>query len=56
VAHALAKPDPDALWITKQSNWPKVRTRFAALGQRTVVQGTPYQGRVLFRVVPGNGG
>jgi 4-amino-4-deoxy-L-arabinose transferase-like glycosyltransferase len=56
VAHALAKPDPDALWITKQSNWPKVRTRFTALGQRTVVQGTPYQGRVLFRVVPGNGG
>jgi 4-amino-4-deoxy-L-arabinose transferase-like glycosyltransferase len=56
VAHALSKPDPDALWVTKQGNWPKVRARFAAFGQRTVVQGTPYRGRVLFRVVPADGG
>jgi hypothetical protein len=56
VATALAQPDPDALWITKQENWPKVQARFAALGQRTVAQGTPYRARVLFRVVPANGG
>ena len=56
VAHALAKGDVAALWITKQDNWPKVQARFAALGQRTVVQGTPYQGRILFRVVPASGG
>lgn len=50
VAHALATPDPDALWITKQAQWPKVRARFAALGYRAVAQGAPYYGRVLFRV------
>ena len=52
VAHVLAKADPNALWVTKQGNWPKVQARFAALGYRPVPQGTPYQGRVLFRVVP----
>jgi 4-amino-4-deoxy-L-arabinose transferase-like glycosyltransferase len=56
VAHALAKPDADALWITKQGNWPKVQARFAALGYRAVAQGTPYRGRVLFRVVTASGG
>jgi 4-amino-4-deoxy-L-arabinose transferase-like glycosyltransferase len=56
VAHALADTDAQALWITKQQTWPRVRARFAALGYRTLVQGTPYQGRMLFRVVPANGG
>ena len=64
VAHALAgsdsrmagNPDPDALWITKRDNWPKVQARFAALGHRAIAQGAPYRGRVLFRVVPANGG
>ena len=56
VATALAKHDPDALWITKRENWPKVQARFAALGYRAVVQGSPYQGRAIFRVVPTTSG
>lgn len=55
VATALATPDPDALWITKQANWPKVQARIAELGYRPLVQGTPYYGRVIFRIVPAGG-
>jgi hypothetical protein len=33
-----------------------VQARFAALGYRAVAQGTPYRGRVLFRVVTASGG
>ena len=42
--------DPGALWITKLEHWPAVRA--AILREHAVVrvQGTPYQGRVLFRV------
>ncbi|MGN6113499.1 MAG: glycosyltransferase family 39 protein [Luteimonas sp.] len=40
----------DALWITKQDHFPAVRARLRALGYDAVVQGTPYQGRTLFRV------
>lgn len=51
VADELADDfDPDALWITKQARFEAVRRRLAALGYVTVVQGSPYQGRVLFRV------
>ena len=42
--------DPDSLWITKQEQWPTVRDLVAAQGMVAVPQGTPYQGRVLFRV------
>jgi 4-amino-4-deoxy-L-arabinose transferase-like glycosyltransferase len=55
VAHALEDPAP-ALWITKRETWPQAQARFAALGYRVVAQGTPYQGRILFRVVPARGG
>jgi hypothetical protein len=43
--------DPDALWITKQDNFAQVGARLQALGYTTSVEGTPYQGRVLFRVL-----
>jgi 4-amino-4-deoxy-L-arabinose transferase len=52
VAHALADTDAQALWVTKRQEWPRVQARFAALGQRTLVQGAPYQDRILFRVAP----
>lgn len=42
--------DPDALWITKQDNFALVDARLRALGYAARAQGTPYQGRVLFRV------
>ncbi|MFT3897435.1 MAG: glycosyltransferase family 39 protein [Thermomonas sp.] len=56
IAHALAKADPDALWVTKQGNWPEAQARFATLGYNAIAQGAPYQGRILFRVVPAGGG
>jgi hypothetical protein len=42
--------DPDALWITKQDNFALVDARLRALGYAARAPGTPYQGRVLFRV------
>lgn len=42
--------DPDAIWFTKQAHFPVVQARLRELGYRGIVQGTPYQGRTLFRV------
>lgn len=42
--------DPDAIWFTKQAQFADTRARLHALGYDAVVQGTPYQGRVIFRV------
>jgi 4-amino-4-deoxy-L-arabinose transferase-like glycosyltransferase len=42
--------DSRALWITKQERWPDVQRALAAQGIVAVVQGSPYQRRVLFRV------
>ena len=42
--------DPHALWITKQENWPDVLAAIRSRGFDPVPQGTPYQGRVIFRV------
>jgi 4-amino-4-deoxy-L-arabinose transferase-like glycosyltransferase len=42
--------DGNALWITKQARWDATRAKLASLGIEAVPQGTPYQGRVLFRV------
>ena len=42
--------DPDALWITKQIQWPEVRAEIQAHGFDAVPQGTTYQQRVMFRV------
>lgn len=42
----------DALWITKQDHFPAVQARLQALGHATAVQGSPYEGRILFRVHP----
>ncbi len=52
VATELAEDhDPDALWLTKQAHYPEVQARLSELGYRAIPQGTPYYGRVLFRVV-----
>jgi 4-amino-4-deoxy-L-arabinose transferase len=45
-----ARFDPDALWITKQDSFVQVSARLQALGYKAMTQGTPYEGRVLFRV------
>lgn len=50
VADALGDFDPEALWITKQDNFTQVRARLQVLGYMAIVQGAPYQGRVIFRV------
>ena len=44
--------DPDAIWFTKQAHFPVVQTRLRELGFVGIPQGTPYQGRTLFRVRP----
>ena len=51
VADELADDyDPHGIWFTKQPNFPAVQARLHALGYEAVPQGTPYQGRTLFRV------
>jgi 4-amino-4-deoxy-L-arabinose transferase-like glycosyltransferase len=42
--------DPNAIWFTKQDSFARVSAHLRALGFVAVVQGTPYQGRVVFRV------
>jgi 4-amino-4-deoxy-L-arabinose transferase-like glycosyltransferase len=42
--------DPDAIWFTKQDHFEVVQARLRALGYVGIPQGTPYQGRTLFRV------
>ena len=56
LAQELSEREPNIVWITKQAMWPEVQARIAALGYRPVVQGTPYYGRVIFRIVPAAGG
>ena len=53
VADELADDyDPDAIWFTKQDHFEAVQARLAELGYVGIPQGTPYQGRTLFRVRP----
>jgi len=42
--------DPHALWITKREHWPAVRDALASHGAVAMPQGSPYEGRILFRV------
>ena len=42
--------DPHTLWITKEEHWPAVRDAFAAQGVAVLPQGSPYEGRILFRI------
>jgi 4-amino-4-deoxy-L-arabinose transferase-like glycosyltransferase len=42
--------DPASLWITKQAHWLAVRDALAALGVDALPQGTPYEGRIIFRI------
>jgi 4-amino-4-deoxy-L-arabinose transferase-like glycosyltransferase len=42
--------DPDGLWITKQEHWADVLATIQAQGFDATPQGTPYQGRIIFRV------
>lgn len=52
LAQELAEHEPDAVWVCKQSLWEELQTRFAALGYRAQPLGTPYEGRIIFRVEP----
>lgn len=45
----------DALWVTKQAMFPALVERAVALGFRLEPLGEPYQGRIIFRVEPGDG-
>ena len=42
--------DPDAIWFTKRDNFDHVQARLRDHGYVAIPQGTPYQGRVIFRV------
>ncbi|HZH43489.1 MAG TPA: glycosyltransferase family 39 protein [Lysobacter sp.] len=52
LAQELAEHEPDVLWVCKQARWPELRARIEALGYRADPLGTPYRGRVLFRITP----
>ena len=43
--------DPHAIWFTKQAQFPAAQARLSELGYTAIPQGSPYQGRTLFRVV-----
>lgn len=49
---ALHHHRPHALWIAKQDDWTRARTRIEARGFTVSTLGAPYQGRVMFRVAP----
>jgi len=51
-AQALAAPRLDALWIAKTKYWPQVRDQATAAGLQVDTVGTPYRGRVFFRMTP----
>lgn len=53
LAHALAAPRPQALWVVKDKYRDAVRARAAAAGVRIEPLGPPYRGRTLFRVASG---
>jgi 4-amino-4-deoxy-L-arabinose transferase-like glycosyltransferase len=52
LAEELAENEPHTLWVAKQPRWPELQTRIAAQGYRAQLLGTPYQGRVVFRIAP----
>ena len=51
VADELADDyDPDAIWFTKQEHFAEVQAHLQQLGYVAIPQGTPFEGRTLFRV------
>ena len=50
LALELAEGEVGAIYVVKQERWEEIGARVAALGYRTHVRGSPYQGRVLFDV------
>ncbi|MEJ7746525.1 MAG: glycosyltransferase family 39 protein [Luteimonas sp.] len=53
---ADAVHEPGAIWICKQAAWPALQARIAASGYRVQALGAPYQGRIVFRVLPAAAG
>ena len=51
----LSEREPDVVWICKQSRWPELQGRIAALGYRADAVGTPYRERIVFVVRPRGG-
>ena len=52
LAQELAEGEHGAVWICKQERWPEMQRRIDAMGYHATPLGTPYQGRVMFRVTP----
>lgn len=50
LAVELAERESGVVWVCRQADWPRVREHAAALGYRAVPLGTPFRGRILFRV------
>lgn len=52
LAEELAEHEAQVLWVVKQARWPELVERIAAQGYRAQALGAPYQGRIVFRVLP----
>lgn len=52
LAQELSEREPDVIWICKHARWPELRDRIAALHYRATPLGTPYRGRIIFRIDP----
>ncbi|NDK37882.1 glycosyltransferase family 39 protein [Pseudoxanthomonas gei] len=52
LAQELAERERDVIWICKQTRWPELRDRIAALHYRAIPLGAPYRGRILFHIEP----
>ena len=50
LAVELDERESGVVWVCKQADWPRLRTRIDELGYRATALGTPYEGRVMFRV------
>ncbi len=50
LAVELAEHEPGVVWICKEDYWRRLKARIDTSGYRATALGTPYQGRVMFRV------
>ncbi|MDI9238164.1 glycosyltransferase family 39 protein [Lysobacter sp. LF1] len=50
LAVELDERESGVVWICKEGDWPRVHERIVERGYRAVTLGTPWRGRVMFRV------
>jgi len=52
LAVELGEHEHGVVWVAKQDDWPVVRARIDEYGYRAIPLGTPFEGRMIFRVEP----